>query len=312
VGGTSSVVVMPVVEKMTLAGRTRTILNLESALTDVLVVVVTISLAITMGSKAQAVDPQGFAQGIVQQFAVGVALGLAGGLLWVRYLRLFTQRSYEYMLTIALLFVFYAITEFLNGSGAIAVLAFGLVVGNSKKRDPLTGADLAKARRRHGALHRWVPVFNIDLVNLHNEIVFFVRAFFFVALGVILDLSIFTNTKFLLIGLALVIGLSAARLWATIIVFWKADIPTPDKKAVAFLMPRGLAAAALASVPFTQYGVTDSKATVGDFVAFAVIVLLLTNLVTSAGVYLFENPSARERLGRIGGLFRGRGKDARS
>lgn len=303
VGGTSSVVVIPIIEKMTISRRTRTIVGLESALTDVFVVVLAVSLSI--GVAAQQINPQTFAQDIAANFAIGIALGVALGFVWVRYMRMFTQRSYEYMLTLALLFLTYAVTEYLGGSGAIAVLAFGLVLGNSKKRDRLEGDQLKKAKEQHDKRHKWVPVFTIDLVNLHNEIVFFIRAFFFVALGVILDLSIFTDPLFLLISLALLGGLVAARLWAVTLVFWRSDLGRRDKNAIGFLMPRGLAAAALAAVPFATYGVQDIPpgcpncapvATVDTFVAYAVMTLVLTNLVTSVGVYLFENRRFQEKV----------------
>jgi NhaP-type Na+/H+ or K+/H+ antiporter len=228
---------------------------------------------------------------------------------------MFTQRSYEYMLTLAFLFLVYAVTEFLGGSGALAVLTFGLVLGNSKKQDKLSGQDLQKARRRHDKVHRFVPVFTIDLVNLHNEIVFFIRAFFFVALGVILDLTVFFNARFVGLSIIMLFGLVAARLWALTLVFMRSDLPDRDKSAIAFLMPRGLAAAALAAVPFTTYKVVDLPpgctdcppvATVDDFVAFAVMILILTNLVTTVCVYLFENQRFQARWSDWGERFRER------
>ncbi len=301
VGGTSSVVVMPIIEKMTISRRARTIVGLESALTDVFVVVVAVSLSI--GVAAEQIEAQTFAQTIAANFAIGIALGAAIGFVWVRYLRMFTRRSYEYMLTLALLFLCYALTEYLGGSGAISVLAFGLVLGNSKKQDRLEGAELEKAKAKHEKRHRWVPVFTIDLVNLHNEIVFFIRAFFFVALGVILDLSIFADPMFLLLSLVVLGGLVAARLWAMTLVFWRSDLEQRDKTAIGFLMPRGLAAAALAAVPFATYGVTDAIATVDTFVAYAVMLLVLTNLVTSIGVYVFENKKLQNKFSEWGVRF---------
>lgn len=298
VGGTSSVVVMPIIEKMTISRRARTIVGLESALTDVFVVVVAVSLS--AGVAAEQIEAQTFAQTIAANFAIGIALGIGIGFVWVRYLRMFTRRSYEYMLTLSLLFMTYAVTEFLGGSGAISVLAFGLVLGNSKKRDRLEGEELKKAKEQHDKRHKWVPVFTIDLVNLHNEIVFFIRAFFFVALGVILDLTIFTDPLFILLSLVVLGGLVAARLWAMTLVFWRSDLDRRDKNAIGFLMPRGLAAAALAAVPFTTYGVTDDFATVDTFVAYAVMILVLTNLVTSVGVYVFENKKLQGKFSEWG------------
>jgi cell volume regulation protein A len=304
VGGTSSIVVMPIVEKMSVGRQTKTIVGLESALTDVLVVVVAVTLSV--GVAASNIAPDTLLQTLAANFAIALAMGLIGGFLWVRYLRMFTQRSYEYMLTLAFLFLVYAVTEFLQGSGALAVLTFGLVLGNSKKQDKLSGQDLQKARRRHDKVHRFVPVFTIDLVNLHNEIVFFIRAFFFVALGVILDLTVFFNARFVGLSIILLFGLVAARLWALTLVFMRSDLPDRDKSAIAFLMPRGLAAAALAAVPFTTYKVQDDIATVDDFVAFAVMILIMTNLVTTVGVYLFENQRFQARWRDWGERFRER------
>lgn len=288
-GGAGVVIVIPLIHQMGVGDRARTIVSIEAATSDVLVVVGVVGLATALA--IQETDPSTFVQNIVQTFAVGLALGLGGGLGWAYALRRFRERSYEYVLTISALFLLYALTELIDGSGALAVLAFGLVVGNSRKTQKVQHDPEASSKKR-GRGWVYAPVFGLDLRNLHHELVFFVRAFFFVALGVVLNLDVLARPRFLLVGLLLSLCVIAGRFWGVVLVFGKSKLPRWERLAITLMFPLGLAAAALSIVPYERFGLAGTE----DFGSYAAVVIVLTNLFAAFFVWLFSTSRLRARF----------------
>jgi len=115
------------------------------------------------------------ASAIMARFAVGIVLGFVAGMLWAKILSIIGKQEYTYMLTIAALILFYAGSEILGGSGALAALIFGLVLGNYEEIRKISGSktDLSCV----GILE--------TVKSFQEEIAFLVRAFFFVFLGLV-------------------------------------------------------------------------------------------------------------------------------
>jgi cell volume regulation protein A len=84
--------------------------------------------------------------------------------------------------------------------------------------------------------------------QFHFEITFFVRTFFFVYLGLLFRFDTFTEIH-LVAGLLLISVIALVR-WFTSIATWKiGGLDMEDAMALWGLMPRGLAAAVLATLP---------------------------------------------------------------
>jgi potassium/hydrogen antiporter len=288
-GGAGAVIVIPLIQHLGVSERAQTIVSIEAATSDVLVVIGVVGLSTALALRQT--DPSTLATSVVQTFAIGIAVGVAAGLGWANALRRFEQRSYEYVLTIAVLFLVYALVELLHGSGALAVLALGLIVGNSRKTQKI--AKRHEMRPRTGKRNwEYAPVFGMDLHNLHEELVFFVRAFFFVALGVVMNLDILVTPRFLVVGLLLSLGVMVARVWGMLLLFGRSKLPAWDKLAVTMMFPLGLAAAALSIVP-SQKGVPGTE----DFGSYAAVVIVFTNLFAAILVYVFSTDRMRARFG---------------
>jgi potassium/hydrogen antiporter len=286
-GGAGAVIVIPLIHQMGVSQRAKTIVSIEAATSDVLVVVgvVGLSTAIALGRT----DPADFARNIVQTFAIGLALGIGGGWCWAYALKRFTERSYEYVLTISALFLMYALTELMHGSGALAVLAFGLVIGNSRKTQKV-GQPMATKKR--GRTWKYAPVFGVELEHLHHELVFFVRAFFFVALGVVLNLAVLTTARSLLVGLLLSIAVMIGRYWGVSILFRGRKLPAWERISISLMFPLGLAAASLSIVPYERFRLAGTE----DFGSYAAVVIVITNLVAAGLVWIFSSPGIRRRV----------------
>lgn len=286
-GGAGAVIVIPLIHQMGVGQRAKTIVSIEAATSDVLVVVGVVGLSTALALNQT--DPGEFARDIVQTFSIGLALGIGGGVFWAYALRRFTERSYEYVLTISALFLMYAITELLHGSGALAVLSFGLVVGNSTKTQKV---EQSESRKKRGRTWKYAPVFGVELEHLHHELVFFVRAFFFVALGVVLNLEVLTNLRFIMVGLLLTLCVIAGRFWGVQILFRKTTLTAWEKLSVTLMFPLGLAAAALSIYPYERYELPGTE----NFGSYAAVVIVFTNMIAAALVWIVSGPRMRNRL----------------
>ncbi len=266
-GCTSSAIIMPIISKMSLKDDAKMILSVESALSDVLSVVCTISLIEFV--KFEKVGIETPFRAIASAFSIAIVAGIAGGLLWLKVAKLLQGRKYFYMLTLAYILIVFAIVEFLGGSGPIAVLVAGIVLGNEKH------------------FSRYLKTEKMSLVDdtvkfFHGEITFFIRTFFFVYIGTMLDFRAIDG-RFLLVSLLLLFIILAVRYLSTEIVC----MLFREKKEIRFIifsmMPRGLASAILAMLPLT-INMKDSA----KFITYTFAIIVLTNVVMSTGIFISE------------------------
>jgi cell volume regulation protein A len=288
-GGAGVVIVIPLIQHMGVLPRTVTLVSIEGAVSDVLVIIGIYSLSTAIVLREA--DPTEFASHLMSTIALGVAAGLLMGFLWASVLGRFRERSYEYILTLAALFLTYIGIEHFEGSGPLAVLVFGLVIGNKKAarthilEADETGRAVRKTRRK-------MPVFGEELENFHAEVTFLVRAFFFTALGVVLDMEVMRNPRFLAVGCAMALMVALAR-WAGVkMLFFRSDLPAWDRFALAIMFPLGLAAAALSLVPYQQFGIEAAR----DFGSYAAVVIILTNVFSALLVFMASIGGWKEKM----------------
>jgi cell volume regulation protein A len=130
-GGTSGAIVIPLVSKLRISERTKIVLTLEFALTDVLVIVVGMSILFFITENTGDFGPA--VRLLLSAFLISALIGLVSGVLWLRALSRLSGQPFSYMITLATLLTTYAFTEMVvggGGGGAIAALVFGLVLGN--------------------------------------------------------------------------------------------------------------------------------------------------------------------------------------
>jgi len=273
-GGTSGAIVIPLVRKLRISEKTKIVLTLESALTDVLVIVVAMSILFFITENSGDFGPA--VRLLLSAFLVSTVIGLISGILWLRVLSRLSGQPFSYMITLATLLSTYAVTEIIvggGGGGAIASLAFGLVLGN---KDSLV--------RR---FWRGSSKFSFDerIKDFNIEISFFVRTFFFVYLGIVASTIAYTHLH-LVLALLVFAGLVTARLLSTVIERKGMRLDKIGEIAHLIMMPRGLSAAVLASIPLISGAVTDEvgKTILGT----TVLVILLTTVLASLGAYVLQ------------------------
>ncbi|MBN2422856.1 cation:proton antiporter [Candidatus Woesearchaeota archaeon] len=268
IGGSSSAIVIPIVKRLKISTKTNLILTIESAISDVLCIVASITIVniITLNT----LQVESVFQEILYSFIVAAALGVIGGLLWIRVQDIMRHFSKSYMTTIAFLLALYSFVEFVNSNGAIACLFFGLILGNSKKIILLIKKKSQSIVSPSGKF-------------FYSQISFFVKSFFFVYLGLIIDFSDYGS---LIIGFLLTLILFYIRPVA-VLLSTKKSMQKKERVFMEILAPKGLAAAVLAQLP-SQSGMFNGEqysTIVSSVIFFSIILSTILVFLTERGLF---------------------------
>ncbi|MEM9069340.1 MAG: cation:proton antiporter [Myxococcota bacterium] len=249
-GGSSSVVIMPALRKAGLAPRISNLVNLESALTDVLSVVSTGAVIQLLSAQHGEASGAGTAAvTLLKSFGIGVALGGITGLLSVLALRKLRKNQYAYPLTLGGLLILYVLIDELQGSAALGILTAAVILGNAPTLSKAIG--LAKTAR-----------LGSNVKGVHGEMTFIIKSFFFCFIGAMLGprAGQSAGNFAMLVAFGVFIGLVlfAARIPNVLAVTLKSGLSKPARSLVMVLFPRGMAAGVLAMMPH-QYGIPGTR-----------------------------------------------------
>ncbi len=267
-GGTSSAVVIPLVQGLKVSEGTRTVLALESALSDVLVIVVTLGLAQAQGQGEVKLGT--LAGAMLASFLLAGILGVAAGVAWSLLLNRMRSVRMSLFTTPAFLFVIYGLVELLGYSGAIAALAMGVTLGN------LDALPLAWLRRTPETL---ASLGEMDR-DVLSEVVFLMKTFLFVLVGISIQLR---SLPMVLAGLAATLALLLLRIPAVHLSLTPRALPRAEASLCGAMNPKGLAAAVVASV-LVQLGLPKAQ----EIQSAVYAVVLFSILAVSALVFLLE------------------------
>ena len=238
IGGTSSAVVIPMVKQLKMSEKSSAILFLESALSDVLCLIV--GLAVLEGIKAGALDVGMVFSKMWKAFLFAALLGVAGGLTWSLIIKLVRSIKNSMFTTLAFVFILYGVVEMLGFNGGIAALTFGIILGNS---------DVINTNK----IFRKIFTFNTSGFNEHEknffaEIVFIMQTYFFVYVGISLQ---FGSVYIYGVGLLIVVLIILSRP-LSIRLLTKKDTSAAEVGIMSVMTPKGLVPAVLASLPLQQ------------------------------------------------------------
>lgn len=260
-GGTSSAVVIPLVKQLKLQERASTILVLESALSDVLCIVFV--LALIQAYSAEGIKVGAIVGSIISSFTLAALLGAASALLWSVLLAKIRTINNSMFTTPAFVFVIYGIAEVLGFSGAIAALAFGVTLAN---------IDRFKFKAIQRFVNRGMNTFNDTEKQFFSEIVFLLKTFFFVFIGISIQ---FTNGWALLFGFFITVVIYIIRIPVVKFSIYE-PLPTIDLTIMSTMVPKGLAAAVLASLPF------QNNLPGGEMIRDLTYAVILTSIVLTS------------------------------
>jgi cell volume regulation protein A len=273
IGGTSSAIVIPIVSKIGVNECIRIFLTLEATLTDVLCIIaaITISGVIMSGSA----DFREMSNSLLSAFSIGAFIAFVFGIIWIKILARFHRMPFGYLLTVGVIFLLYSIVEFSKGNGAIAAFVFGLVLGNS--------TDIARVLRIDGNF-----VLSESIRSFQEEVSFFIRTFFFVYLGLIFNLKIL-NDSLILTSTVVTLALILARVLSTRFISRRNGEMAGSGTLIGSMMPRGLAAAVLASSPLIVPSVP------GGFTDIVILIIVFTNVLATVGSFIYERDQKKKK-----------------
>jgi len=265
-GETTAAVIVPLSRSMKLREATTCFLTIESAINSIFSVVLFFAFVGVLNTEGTSWLPA--ISSITTQFLVGVVLGALFSLLWIFVLYLFREQKFLYVLTLGLVLVAYSLTTQFGGNGILAVLVFGVVLGNYTVANRLFKMKI-----------------NIDsyfkqFSSFQEEISFLLETLFFVFLGLTFAINSALFAKNLSVGILILIILLATRFAATKTSTFRSEL-SRDRRTIWLMCPQGLTPATLATLAVSlQLPLADT------FLNIVIYVIILTNIVTTVGSYL--------------------------
>jgi cell volume regulation protein A len=278
VGGSSSAIVFGLVRNIRISEETKNMLSFESALTDILSTIIAFILfgAILAGQF----DLQVLQETLGRAIVVGLILGFGVGIPWMYVSTKLANTQHAYMLTLGILFVLFFLAVSFGESGALTALVFGLMLGNRN--------NLAKI------LKFKLPKIEHDDPT-HNQLTFLVRSFFFVFVGLLASIG---RIEFVILGVGITIVIYFGRLIVGKVTLTK-RFSLLDRKVTYSMIPRGLAAAVLATIPLTL-GLPNAEV----YPQLVFVIILASVIITTIGLARSKKIPPPEQNPRRAVLFK--------
>ncbi|MBN2458994.1 cation:proton antiporter [Candidatus Woesearchaeota archaeon] len=277
--GVSSAFVMPLLKQLRPKGEVHTMLALESALTDVF----TIVFALTMMEliKVNVFSFRAILGQVISLFAVAGMMGILGAALWIFLDKKVFKEHKSFMSTISIIILIYFITEFLGGNGAIAALFFGLVMRNSKQLSSIIkgiAANNEKEKELGMKGELGIRALNEDEKLFYGQISFFLKTFFFVYMGLLINVR---DLGAIFIGGVLALAVLAIRNLSQVLT---RKMDKHDRTLISSVFARGLAAAAVIQIVVENGIITSSR--IVDIIYFFII---CTIILSSIRVFIYKS-----------------------
>ena len=271
VGGSSSIIVFGLVQKIRISDDAKSMLSFESALTDIFAVIIAFVLFEAALSGDFSLDLLGVTIG--KAILVGLVLGFGVGIPWMFVISKLKNAQHSYMLTIGMVFLLFFLATSFGESGALTALVFGLMLGKKTYFSRLLKVKF--------------PEDTIDN-SLHNQVTFLVRAFFFVFVGL---LASFAQIEYVIFGVIAAIAIYIGRIIITKSVLVR-GFSKLDKRVTSVMIPRGLAAAVLATFPLSM-GLPNAEA-YPQIIFFVIFTSVLITTIGLGGAKKIPPPESQD------------------
>ena len=271
VGGSSSIIVFGLVQKIRISDDAKSMLSFESALTDIFAVIIAFVLFEAALSGEFSIDLLGVTIG--KAILVGLVLGFGVGIPWMLVISRLKNAQHSYMLTIGMVFLLFFLATSFGESGALTALVFGLMLGKKTYFSRLLKVKF--------------PEDTIDN-SLHTQVTFLVRAFFFVFVGL---LASFAQLEYVIFGVIAAIAIYIGRIIITKSVLVR-GFSKLDKRVTSVMIPRGLAAAVLATFPLSM-GLPNAEA-YPQIIFFVIFTSVLITTIGLGGAKKIPPPESQD------------------
>lgn len=277
----SFAIIIPLISKLNISGTIRTVLLVESTIGGVIAIVVTITM-LSM-AKIHSYDPSLIVAKIIYTFLISFIVGSAAAIFWTTVLNKIRKLENGIFLTLAFVLVVYSICETLGSDGAIGAFIFGIIAGNIRTIRKLNGFKFIE-RFTHNVKSK---AFNDVEKSFFREVVFVLRTFFFVYIGISMQI---TSGYSMLCGLLFTAAIFLARIPVANYMLDK-SISRIDTAVASAMVPKGLVTAVLASM-IAQSGIPGGMVlqdTIYSVILFSIIFSTVIAFLIEKG---YANPAA--------------------
>ncbi|MBU2530478.1 MAG: cation:proton antiporter [Elusimicrobia bacterium] len=272
---TSAAVVIPMIDKLKIAQSTKTALIIESTFSDVLCIIMTLGFMQMLKYNEMRITMM--IGGLISSFLLAALIGAIAAIFWSNLLSKVRRLDNNIFLTPAFVFVIYSLSEMLGYSGPISALAFGIMLGNIS------------------VLHQ-IPVFdNFPILkpiqlsyiekSFFGEAVFLLKTFFFVYIGLSIQM---TNFTVVLAGFIFSVVLYFIRV-PVVKLATERMVTQFDAIISSVMVPKGLVSAVLVAVVVQA---KISNATIMEELTYSII--LFTIIFTTILVFTVEKTKVKD------------------
>ena len=282
VGCTSPAIVAPIISRLKLDEHTIPILIVESTITDVLAIIVAISLI--DAAEIGRFDIGNMAGQMIASFILAVVLGFISAIFWSVVLKRVRTLQNSMFTTLAAVLIVFGVAELLGYGGAVAAIAFGITLGNiTIFRKPLEKLFKTSFLAKPAGI-------NENEKGFFSELVFLLKTLFFIYVGISLHLA---SYWVIAVGIIITVVILIIR-YVLVRFIIRNNIPSKDIGTITVMIPRGLASAVLAAIPF-QRGLEGGD--VIQNIAYAII--LFTIIMTTLLIPLIEKTSESNAFQKV-------------
>jgi len=280
-GNISPAIVVPLIKLISIPNKIKNILFIESAVSDVISII--LSLSILNIIKIGSVDfGKIIGLEVFGSIILAIIFGTIGAMIWSTILSRIRKFPNTMFSSLAFLFILFGLSDFFSFNGPITALTFGMILANSKKLPKELATKL-------GALN--FEEFNDIERTLFSEVIFLVKTFFFIFLGISIQLN---NLKLIFLGFILTTIILFGRLLITKITVKRFSTKF-ERGIISSIIPKGLATAVLADIPIQMFEGQNTQMWL-DIRSLVYSVILFSIIFTSILIYLQENHIIDEKV----------------
>ena len=270
-------VLIPLVRQYSLGSSSKTALTLEAPLGEALGIVV--ALAVLESVRYESVQVGHIIGRLLSSFLFALLIGGVGGFVWSVLLHRVRQLRHAIFTTPAFLLVLFGLTELLGFSGPVTALTFGFALANAGAKEfPWLARKYNVTPLQHNDTER----------AFFGEIVFIIKTFFFVFLGLS---ATFVDVRTVAAALAITGALLIARVATIRVSLRRKTTIRRDALLISVMVPKGTAAAVLAAIPL-QMGLAD-----GEHIRNVIYAVVVVSIVATACLLFLVEKTP------VGGLF---------
>ena len=260
VGGASSLVITPTLTGGGVDTRVASVLDVETAATDTLCIVVTMVIIDLMTGDAVELSRPFLTLG--REVGLGAGFGVITGMSFIPIMPRLHGHPHNYTVFLAMMLVLYGLTDYANGNGAVAVLICGMIVGNAK--------SIMERFGRGAGEYDWAQDANAETIR--GNMSFIIKSFFFTLIGLMFPIS----PRLIALGAVAAVLLLLFRIPAVRLSLRGTGLSPRQLRMVDVAIPRGIAAGVLSALPL-QYGVPWAEnLTPGVFSLIVFSIILFT------------------------------------